>query len=283
MERKLPERYYSPPTPHPMVTSSETLFASANPYGWPNMLQPQWTSCTHPPSPWWCGIHCVERTCPCYARCPPTLSCRFAEWIRECRWCKESEICHWPDLSTRTEQSEQSWYSPFVSGGWPCEPRLDTHSRLDGNAIALFKWRERERDPNRNEQQYSVLPGNSQKWNAMEEKNQTNSCLVKKLLEQGCESWWGIHCSLHSTLALSDDLNCWHQLSKISRKARPVRSSCRLACHGCHCEGWIHPWPERNALSHRTSAGSRPFEHVKKNLPICSILLVGQLLASTSS
>ena len=43
MERKLPERYYSPPplnprTPHPLVTSSETLFASANPYGWPNML-----------------------------------------------------------------------------------------------------------------------------------------------------------------------------------------------------------------------------------------------------
>ena len=38
MERKLPERYYSPPPPP--VTSSETLFASANPYGWPNMLQP---------------------------------------------------------------------------------------------------------------------------------------------------------------------------------------------------------------------------------------------------
>ena len=28
-----------PSTTHPMVTSSETLFASANPYGWPNMLQ----------------------------------------------------------------------------------------------------------------------------------------------------------------------------------------------------------------------------------------------------
>ena len=34
-----PPTHPTPPNPHPMVTSSETLFASANPYGWPNVLQ----------------------------------------------------------------------------------------------------------------------------------------------------------------------------------------------------------------------------------------------------
>ena len=116
---------------------------------------------------------------------------------RSADWSLESEIGRWPSLCFRTEQS---WCSPFVSGGWPCERWTRTHDSM---------------------------------------------------------SWWRIHFSLHSTLAHSDDLNRWH-LSKISRKARPVRSSCRLAFHGCHCESWIHPWPEKNALLHNfREAGSR--------------------------
>ena len=60
------------------------------------------------------------------------------------------------------------------------KPRLDTHSRLDGNAIALFKWRERERSKPKRTAVLCAARKQPEVKRHGRKKNQTNSCLVKK-------------------------------------------------------------------------------------------------------
>lgn len=98
---------------------------------------------THPPSPWWSCIHCVEARAHIMCSTGEAVhqTCLVLLHIRSCRSCRWSVICLRPGLSARTGRSWCSRVvscSPFVSGGWRfVNPGwTSTH---DDNAIALFE------------------------------------------------------------------------------------------------------------------------------------------------